>query len=156
MAQRIDMDTSLNLITVRKDEENIFLEMAADYFSELNPNFVPLDAWKRNFFESIQSDQNMSLRWVMVNDERAGFMIFGIKEHRYMPTIIGVICEFYIRPTYRRTGLGTECARRVIDELQRLGVSKIQLEVVVGNTSVAVFWEKLGFLKVSERFALQK
>jgi len=150
------MDSDLSLKAVMRNEKDIFLKMATDYFSELNPNFVPFDDWKENFFERIQTDQNKFLRWVMVGHERAGFVLFGIEKHRYMSAEIGVIYEFYIRPVYRRMGVGKECARRVIDELRRLGASKIQLEVVVGNVSAVAFWEKLGFVKVSERFVLQK
>lgn len=97
----------------------------------------------------------MYLRWIMIDQEYVGFIIFGVENHRFLPREIGMVYELYIVPAYRRKGIGKAVAARAIEELQVLKVSKIQLEVMVGNKKAAALWEKLGFRKVAERFVLQ-
>jgi len=136
-------------------EKQQFLEMATHYYKELNPAFVPHEHWKERFLESILSDSNMFLRWITVDQEKIGFVLYGLRPHRYMPVKIGWIYEIYVQSNWRGLGLGRECVWLVINEMRRLGVSKIQLEVIVGNERALEFWQKLGFIKVSDRFHLE-
>ena len=50
--------------------------MAIQHFRELNPEFEPFHDWKTHYFESIQANKNMYLRW-MVRDDQNG-VDFGI------------------------------------------------------------------------------
>lgn len=143
------------LIPVPPEEKEVFLEMAHQHFSELNPDFIPQDDWKINYFESISSNPNRSMRWIIMRKERIGFIIFGIEKHRFLPRKIGKIYELFVLPTYRRRGIGIECARQAIEELQTQKVVKIELEVWEGNNKAAALWQKLGFSKVAERFVMQ-
>ncbi len=142
------------MIPVMSEDRETFIKMAIQHFKELNPKFVPFPDWKTHYFESIQTNRNMYLRWIMMDQERVGFIIFGVENHRFLPREIGMVYELYIVPAYRRKGIGKAVAERAIEELQTVKVSKIQLEVMVGNAKAAALWEKLGFRKVAERFVL--
>jgi ribosomal protein S18 acetylase RimI-like enzyme len=124
------------------------------HFRELNPMFTPADDWKNTYFESILGNPKYSLRWIVSDGQRAGFVLFGLEDHRFLPRQTGVICELYIIPERRREGLARACAEQIIDELWKLSPSKIQLEVVEGNIAAAELWRSLGFRKATERFVL--
>jgi ribosomal protein S18 acetylase RimI-like enzyme len=65
-----------------------------------------------------------------------------------------MIYELYIAPEFRKRGIARACAAQAIAELQNLGPTKIQLEVMEGNTAAVALWKSLQFLKVSERYVL--
>lgn len=90
----------------------------------------------------------------MAEGSRAGFILFGLEDHRFLPRKTGVIYELYILPALRRRGLAKETAVAAIAELWTHRPSKIQLEVMEGRTHGVSLWKALGFRKASERFVL--
>lgn len=148
--QRVMVETQ----AVARTEGEAFLAMAERLFRGLNANFVPQADWKQSYFESILSNPLFSLRWILVDGNRAGFVLFGLEAHRFLPRFNGLIFELYIEPEFRRKGVAQKVAREVIRELQSQSPAKIQLEVMVGNHAAAALWESLGFRKVSERYVL--
>jgi ribosomal protein S18 acetylase RimI-like enzyme len=142
------------MVPVTPAEREEFLRLAEQHFRELNASFVPHVDWRRGYFEKIQSTPDLFLRWIVVSGERAGFILFGLEDHRFLPRKNGVIYELYIAPGHRRKGIAKACAKRAIQELQALAPSKIQLEVVEGNIAAVELWKSLGFGKVTDRFVL--
>ena len=144
----------LSMIPVEPNEREDFLEMAQQHFRELNPMFTPAQDWKTSYFENIKNNPRHSLRWIVTDEQRVGFILFGVEEHRFLPRQTGAIYEVYVVPEERRKGIARACAKRVIEELRKASPSKIQLEVVEGNAAAAELWRSLGFQKVTERFVL--
>src|SRR5579864_50733 len=144
------MQIALNRISEKRE----FMEMALNHFRELNPAFKPASDWQTCYFESIQNNPNYSLCWILADGVRAGFVLYGIEPHRFLPRRTGAIYELYVSPEYRRKGIARSCAEIVITELWKSSPSKIQLEVVEGNEAALGLWNSLGFDKVSERFTL--
>lgn len=149
------LNNVVSMAPIMANEKAIFLTMTLDHFKSLNPDFEPHDDWKASYFESIRSNQKMFLRWIMIGDQRAGFIIYGIEDHRFLPRKFGMIYELYICPDYRRQGLARAIGKQVIEELKNKGVAKVQLEVMDGNDKAAALWKQLGFAKVSERYVLR-
>ncbi len=131
-----------------------FMEMALRHFRELNPNFVPAADWEQCYFENIQKNLNCSLCWILVEGKRAGFVLYGIEPHRFLPRKTGAVYELYVLLEYRGKGIASACAEMVIGELRKSSPTKIQLEVLEGNAAAAHMWRKLGFKKVSERLTI--
>jgi ribosomal protein S18 acetylase RimI-like enzyme len=142
------------MIPVSPSEREEFLRVAIAHFSELNSSFAPEEDWKQNYFETIQANPQVFLRWIMSNGERAGFILYGLENHRFLPRKTGAVYELYIVPPFRRRGIARACAEEAIRELWTFAPSKIQLEVVEGNAGAAALWRSLGFRKVTERFVL--
>jgi ribosomal protein S18 acetylase RimI-like enzyme len=142
------------LVAVATGDRENFLAMAEEHFRELNPGFTPAQDWKASYFENILGNRNYSLRWVVADGLRAGFVLYGVEEHRFLPRKTGAIYELYIVPEQRRKGIGRACAQAVIQELWKAFPSKLQLEVVDGNRAASELWRSLGFQKVSERMVL--
>ncbi|HEY4905387.1 MAG TPA: UDP-2,4-diacetamido-2,4,6-trideoxy-beta-L-altropyranose hydrolase [Candidatus Sulfotelmatobacter sp.] len=144
----------VSMVPVVRSEGQDFLRMAVHHFSELNPSFTPHDDWKRHYFETIHANPQFFLRWILCDGERAGFVLFGIEKHKFLPRKTGAVYELYVVPAFRRRGVASACAQQAIKELWALGPSKIQLEVAEGNDRAAALWRSLQFRKVSARFVL--
>lgn len=50
-------------------------------------------------------------------------------------------------PGYRRCGIGSALVARCIAELEHVGIEKIHLDVLAGNTAAAGFWSRRGWLR---------
>ena len=144
----------VQLVAIQSAERAEFMQIAEEHFRGLSPTFTPHEDWRRSYFETILANPKVFLRWIVCNDERAGFILYGIERHRFLPRTTGAIYELYIDTGKRRRGIGQQAARIAIRELQQQGPSKIQLEVVEGNDGAASLWTSLGFKKVTERFVL--
>jgi ribosomal protein S18 acetylase RimI-like enzyme len=142
------------MVPVACSERELFLRIAIEYFSELNPSFVPNEDWKGHYFETIQSNPQVFLQWILCGEERAGFILFGVESARFMPRKTGVVYELYVAPEFRRRGIARLCASEAIRRLWEFRPTKIQLEVIQGNAGAVALWKSLGFQKVSERFIL--
>ena len=130
--------------------------MAVQYFSELSESFTPHRDWKQHYFETIQAGTNVFLRWIEADGERAGFILFGIEKHRFLPRKSGKVYELYVAPAFRGRGIARACAGQAIKEMWEFGPSKIELEVVEGNAQALALWKSMGFRKASERFVLKE
>jgi UDP-2,4-diacetamido-2,4,6-trideoxy-beta-L-altropyranose hydrolase len=147
---------AVRMVAVSASEKDEFLCMARQHFSELNPEFTPHPDWTQDYFASIQSNSAHYLRWIMRASERAGFILFGIEKHRFLPRQTGMIYELYVAPAHRRKGVARRCARQAIAELRSFNPSKIQLETVEGNAKANALWRSMGFSRVAERYVLQE
>ena len=133
-----------------------FMAMAEQHFCELNSAFVPHPDWESGYFETIRANSNMFLCWIMLGERRAGFVLYGLEPHRFLPRRSGLVYELYVAPEFRRRGVARQCALLVIHEMQAKSPSKIQLEVVEGNSGAEALWKSLGFEKASSRYILAK
>lgn len=146
---------NFKLAPVSKFDREAFMEMAGRHFRELNPAFEPHPDWKEHYFEKITRNPTLFLRWIAMDGRKAGFVLFGIEEHRFLPRHTGTIYELYVEPEFRRAGVGRSCAQAAISELQTHCPSKVQLEIMDGNVAAQRLWASLGFKKVSERWLLR-
>lgn len=144
----------VKMLAIASSERNEFLQMATRHFSDLNASFVPQNDWQEHYFSTIQANPEYFLRWIMCDEKRAGFILFGLEKHRFLPRKTGAIYELYILPEFRRRGLAKACAIDAIRELWSHRPSKIQLEVIEGRLAAAALWKSLGFQKVTDRYVL--
>jgi ribosomal protein S18 acetylase RimI-like enzyme len=144
------------LSQVANSDEAEFLTMAEAYFTELNPGFVAADDWRTSYFSGLRASPNTQVQWIQCHGTRAGFVIYGIERHHFLPRSIPHIYEFYVLPRFRRSAVGLEAAKQVLQALRQLSPSRIQLEITSGNTAAAEFWQVFGFRKVAERYVLDE
>lgn|SRR5262249_11553639 len=147
---------TLNMDPVSPRDRDEFMTMAEKHFRELNPAFEPHADWKAQYFENVLQNSSLFLRWIEVNGKRAGFILFGIEDHRFLPRRTGGIYELYIEPDFRRNGIARQCAAAAICELEAHSPAKIQLEIMDGNGAAKKLWASLGFRKFSERWVLRR
>jgi ribosomal protein S18 acetylase RimI-like enzyme len=148
------MIASVSMRPIVQGERDEFLQMAVQYFRELNPAFCPCVDWQAIYFENIHKNPNYSLRWIVSGGQNIGFVLFGIEDHDFLPRKTGVIWELYVVLEERRKGVARKCAQLAIEEMSKLSPSKIRLEVVSGNEPAVALWKSLGFQKTAESFVI--
>jgi len=152
---KIAVEVDTKLVSVSPSDRESFMSMAASHFRELSAGFEPHDDWRKHYFEKIISNPNMDLCWINSREERVGFILFGLEEHRFLPRTTGAIYELYVEPRFRRKGIARKCAQLAIEKLQKSLPSKLQLEIMHGNVGAKKMWSSLGFKKVCERWVLE-
>ena len=121
----------------------------ADFHSALDPAFRPAPQWAREYATY--------LRALLARDDalavvaRDGDRIVGYAVGRItsMPAFFaqrqrGYIHDVYVRPEYRRRGIGRRLVAEILTWLRRRGVTLVELTVAARNEALP-FWEKLGF-----------
>ncbi len=121
----------------------------ADFHSALDPAFQPAPQWEREY--------GAYLRALLARDDalavvaREGEQIVGYAVGRIttMPPFFahrhrGYIHDVYVRPPYRRRGIGRRLVEELLTWLRRRGVTLVELSVAAGNEALP-FWERLGF-----------
>lgn len=58
---------------------------------------------------------------------------------------ISSIAEFYIEPTYRRSGIGTAAISLLLDDHRERGTALVEADILVNNEPATKFWKNLGF-----------
>jgi ribosomal protein S18 acetylase RimI-like enzyme len=144
----------ISIEPIAKEQRNEFLRMGLQYFRELSPAFRPDTDWQTSYFENIQKHSNCHLDWIVSEDQKIGFILFGMEDHHFLPRKTGVIWDLYVRPEARRKGIARKGANLAIKEMAKLCPSKIRLEVVSGNESAVSLWESLGFRKAADTFVM--
>lgn len=121
----------------------------ADFHSALDSAFAPSESWPREY--------GAYLRTLMTRDDaiavvaRDGTTLIGYAvgrlttlppffEHRHR----GYIHDVYVKPPFRRHGVGRGLVGEILAWLRQRGVSIVELTVAANNDAVP-FWERLGF-----------
>jgi GNAT superfamily N-acetyltransferase len=55
------------------------------------------------------------------------------------------LTDLFVRPAWRRRGLGRALARAALDWVASRGVRRVEVRVVAANTGARAFWRALGF-----------
>ena len=79
-------------------------------------------------------------------DTSVGYICGQIQVREVMtPRTIGYIRNIYIKPEYRKQGIGYSLVKTLVEYYSRENVDEVNLNYVVGNKGAESFWGKLGF-----------
>ncbi len=85
--------------------------------------------------------------------------IVGVALAVYTPSAelgrVMTVNDFFVKPAYRRKGVGRDLANRLVDECKRMKVDEIGLEVLSANKTAAAFWRAVGF-EPADRFLFRR
>lgn len=68
----------------------------------------------------------------------------------------GVICDLLVLESLRGQGIGKHMFERIMDWFRLQGIEEVYLESGVNNHAAHVFFDKMGFAKVSHIFKLRR
>ena len=143
------MDVTLTAID--EVDKVAFRQMALDHFIEINPAFVPDTDWEGYFVESCLTTESIYARWIVADGQRAGFVVYLLERHRFVPKDFGVIREVFVIPTWRRKGLASKAGQLMIDDLGRFGAIRVFVDIMAGDERARGLWARLGFGSHTER-----
>ncbi|MFP3172483.1 MAG: GNAT family N-acetyltransferase [Acidilobus sp.] len=123
---------------------------------ELDPHFkvVPniFEVVKEYLAKSIKDDKVV----VLVAEDASNKVIAGIirfeLEDRvfYEPRLAAQITDFYVRPEYRRKGLGRILMDKAFEEAKRRGAGIVTAIYPADNSIADSFYNKLGFIELNK------
>ena len=122
-----------------------FRELVESYWIELMPKAAQLQtaaSRDRYFRESFSWDQSHQHPWwALLDDCPVGFLAFSL--HRANRR--AQMGDFYVAPSYRRRGYGSEMVGWLFTILDHEGVEQIDLNVRRDNPAALEFWQTQGF-----------
>lgn len=107
--------------------------------------------WLKYIAEKMSSEEAVVYKAV-AGDEIVGFCVADIEEDGADP--FGMVCDVLVKPGVRGGGAGGRLLQEAIAWLKSKGISDIYLESGKDNHSAHEFFEKRGFVKMSEIFKL--
>jgi predicted acetyltransferase len=119
------------LVPILKSEKSELWNDLQDYIAELAPfdrTLAPHGPYEYPGFDTVW--QARSLFWAKVDGEIAGFAIVHSEDG------VTEMSDFYIRPAYRRRGIGVEFARAVIAKFS----GRWMLTQYKAKTDSIAFW----------------
>lgn len=154
------MEKEIQFVPVMGDntgKNKVFEEMMYDYIDEMNEHsHRPLPKqYQLKWIQSILSKQgpkDRHLELCCLEGQPVGFL-YGKVDHPdhkgYIKPGYGYIMEFYVKPEFRRSGMGTRMLSRMENLFRNDGVKRMYLtsDPVTGKP----FWEAKGFVNTWER-----
>jgi len=96
--------------------------------------------------ERMLRDPSLGVAWVIYDGEdAAGYLVacFGFAlEYAGRDVFID---EFYLKPEYRESGIGSSALSQAEDQLQGMGVKAMYLLVMPGNDRAEQFYRRAGY-----------
>lgn len=137
---------NINVRSVTSDDRTIIEQLYKSYLKELHPSRSQFpDEWISNIYTQALAGERY-LWLALVEGNAIGFVDFKI-----MPCFSGssqkyaMVFDFYIVPSQRRYGYGSQLARFVLDEIRQQNASSVELNVLPENKIAMDFWQSLGF-----------
>lgn len=79
------------------------------------------------------------------NKEIVGYIIGEVKKNEDLSVKTGYIHGCYIKPKYRKKGIGNELAAALLSWFGSQGISHVIASFYEGNKIAKEFWKKVGF-----------
>ena len=149
----------IDYLSLRKSDKehcDVFASLMCEYIAEMNEHShrpLPKEHWPKWIDSIVRSlgPKDRHLELCSVDGVWIGFL-FGKVDHAdhkgYVKPGYGYIMEFFVKPEYRRNGVGREMYFRLEALFRHDGVSKLYLtaDPVTGKP----FWEAMGFENTGE------
>jgi diamine N-acetyltransferase len=121
-------------------------EKLNEYHGRLSQNFTydyPGRTWeaRKKEFLGEAADLRVDLAEDTDTGELAGYCVSSITSDR-----LGEIDSIFVESDYRRLGIGDHLISNALNWMKELSVTRLLVQVMVGNEEVYPFYKKYGFL----------
>ncbi len=143
----------LKKASTRETEQ--LVELMAEFYAESG---FPLNRRHATAtFTTLLSDSRFGHAWlIQARRKVAGYVVVVMGYSMEYGGLIAYVDDLFIRPAFRRAGLGTEALKFVRSFCMTLEVRAIYLEVGRDNTAAQAVYRQMGFVNVDRQLmALQ-
>ena len=126
---------------------------SSSYHEEIETRFKyssDVDEWTTKYFTNQLPKDTTSFFIAFDGDDDIGFIETQVMEKPpiHAQRKVGYVGSLYVRPAYRRKGVGSHLWKLAREWFLKQEVSKIQLAVAVMNPDALKFWKKCGFTEL--------
>lgn len=112
------------------------------------------EGWKTSWLESFLASQSGFC--LLAGYPRViGYALCEVKQYEYGKGKYSIVRELIVDERFRNGGVGKCLISAVRDELRHVGVEDLTLDVHVNNKGAALFYEQLGFKKISSKYRMR-
>ncbi|MDQ3819097.1 MAG: GNAT family N-acetyltransferase, partial [Acidobacteriota bacterium] len=131
------------------DDVPVLVDLMSEFYAEAN---YPLDReWARASFYALLEDCSRGAAWIVFHDsEPAGYVVMTIRFSMEYGGLDAFIDDLFIRPSYRRRGLGRALLNSLFDECRRRRVLAVRVEVGHDNVAAKALYNSYGLLPYND------
>jgi len=131
------------------DDIPILVDLMQEFYAEAD---YPLDRhWAAASFSALMQEDALGAVWIIFQDsEPAGHIVLTIRFSMEYGGFDAFIDDLFIRPAYRRCGLGRAALRTLFDECERRKVLAIHVEVGHDNVAAKALYQSYGLKPYDE------
>ena len=101
--------------------------------------------WASDSFITLLSSASKGAVWIAFYDaEPAGYVVLTIRHNMEYGGDDGFIDDLYVRPNYRRKGLGRAATRALLEECERRNVLALHVEAGRNNVAAQALYRSFG------------
>jgi len=121
----------------------VLVELMAEFYAESG---YPLDRdWAAASFGRLLGDGDRGAAWIaQACGEPAGHVVLVLRHSMEFGGLTGIIDDLFVRPPFRRQGIGTALVGVAFEECRRLGAAAVEVEVGVDNPAAGNLYRSFG------------
>lgn len=124
---------------------NLMTEFYAESGRELDRR------WAARSLEVLLRDGSKGTAWIArEGEEAAGHVVLTLRHSMEFGGLIGVIDDLFVRPRFRRQGIGTELLSAVLETAQSLHLAALQVEVDPANVAAMALYRAFGLIEQAD------
>ena len=102
--------------------------------------------WAVESFRALLADETRGAVWIVARDgEAAGYIVLTVRHSMEYGGLNGFIDDFYVRPAFRRHGLGQAAVDTLLAEAMQRGLKALHVEAARDRTAARELYDRLGF-----------
>ena len=119
------------------------VELMTQFYAESNH---ALDReWAAASFEQLLRDEGRGAVWIARRGaEPAGHVVLALRHSMEFGGLAGVIDDLFVRPQFRRQGVGSALLSALFDACRKLHVAAVHVEAGPGNDAASTLYQAFG------------
>jgi len=121
----------------------VLVDLMGEFHAESG---YPLDRdWAAASFGRLLDDRARGVAWIaQAGGEPAGHVVLVLRHSMEFGGLTGIIDDLFVRPEYRRQGIGTALVGVAFEECRKLGAAAVEVEVGVDNPAAGNLYRSFG------------
>jgi ribosomal protein S18 acetylase RimI-like enzyme len=142
------MSTTVRAATL--DDVPLLVDLMAEFHAEAN---YSLDrSWAARSFGALLADPSLGSAWLVLDGaDAAGHAVLTVCHSMEYGGLAGYIDDLFVRPAFRRRGLGTRALETLFAECRRRSVLAVHVEVGEDNIAAGELYRAFGLESRNDR-----
>jgi len=119
------------------------VELMSQFYAESS---YALDReWAAASFAQLLEDELRGAVWIArCGTDPAGHVVLALRHSMEFGGLAGVVDDLFVRPQFRRNGVGSALLSALFDACRKLHVAAVHVEVAPGNVAASALYQAFG------------